>query len=99
MYILYNKNVLIDNTSIAHAYIHQVKCPPDYRARLQTLYILFGTKFSKIFSGPLWSHAPIMQAENIASDPIVNPVEAMSLRSVLSERAGTFTIACELIKF
>lgn len=46
-------------------YFLQMKCPTDYRAWLQTMYVLFGTKFAKIFGGPLWSHAPIMQAESL----------------------------------
>lgn len=41
-----------------------MKCPSDYRVWLQTMYILFGTKFFHIFGGPLWSGAPIMQAND-----------------------------------
>lgn len=43
--------------------VFQIKCPLDYRLWLETMYILFGSKWSKIFCGPMWSHAPIMQAE------------------------------------
>ena len=43
-------------------YLLKVTCPPDYRAWQQTMYVLFGTKWAKIFAGPMWSHAPIMEA-------------------------------------
>ena len=28
------------------------------------MYVLFGTKWTKIFAGPMWSYAPIMQGTN-----------------------------------
>ena len=39
------------------------------------LYALFGTKYAKIFYGPMWSYIPIMQTENVmhptlASNPM-----------------------------
>ena len=34
----------------------QVFCPKEYEDWLQTMYVLFGTKFSKIFCGPMWSY-------------------------------------------
>lgn len=39
----------------------QISCPSDYRQWLLTMYILFGTKWAKIFCGPMWSYVPIMQ--------------------------------------
>ncbi|XP_065893244.1 uncharacterized protein [Dysidea avara] len=36
--------------------VQHVCCPSDYRSWLETMYVLFGTKWFKIFSGPLWSH-------------------------------------------
>ena len=33
----------------------------DYDDWLQTMYVLFGTKFSKIFSGPMRCHDTISQ--------------------------------------
>ena len=43
----------------------KVSCPPDYRCWLQTMYALFGTKWAKVFCGPMWSYVPIMQTENV----------------------------------
>ena len=40
----------------------QLKCPPDYHSWLETIYNLFGTKWCNIFAGPLWSYAPVAQA-------------------------------------
>ena len=37
----------------------QIVCPPDYQSWLQTQHILFGTKWSRLFCGPMWSFAPI----------------------------------------
>ena len=31
----------------------QISRPPDYRLRLQTGYVLFGTKWAKLFPGPV----------------------------------------------
>ena len=37
-------------------YVVQVKsCPQDYRAWQQTMYAIFGQKWSKLHHGPLWS--------------------------------------------
>ena len=41
----------------------QLKCPPDYRLWLETMYNLFGTKWCRIFSGPMWSYVSIAQSE------------------------------------
>lgn len=59
----------------------QMKCPPDYRVWLQTMYVLFGTKFAKIFGGPLWSHAPIMQTDNLEleRDHNTNPLNPINV--------------------
>ena len=42
----------------------QVHCPEDYRAWLQSMYTLFGTKWAKLYCGPMLSYAPIMQAHD-----------------------------------
>ena len=39
----------------------QVSCPSDYRSWLETMYVLFGTKWCKLFTGPAWSHVPVGQ--------------------------------------
>ena len=36
-------------------------CPPDYRQWLSSMYSLFGSKWSKLHSGPLWSVEQLMQ--------------------------------------
>ena len=41
-------------------------CTDDYLEWLQSIYILFGTKWSKIHCGPLWSSQPTDQ-NNTAS--------------------------------
>jgi len=41
----------------------QVSCPPDYRSWLETMYVLFGTKWLKIYSGPTWSHVSAEQID------------------------------------
>ena len=41
--------------------ITQAVCSRDYEQWLQTMYTLFGTKFSKLFCGPMWSQAPTSQ--------------------------------------
>ena len=44
----------------------QLKCPPDYRLWLETMYNLFGTKWCRIFSGPMWSYVSIAQSNESA---------------------------------
>lgn len=57
----------------------QVSCPHDYRSWLQTMYILFGTKWAKIFNGPMWSYAPIMQTETSTSDSSAKPMNPVKV--------------------
>lgn len=52
----------------------QIVCPDDYRSWLETMYVLFGTKFSKIFGGPMWSKDPTSQGSSnttTAHDPLL----------------------------
>lgn len=37
-----------------HVMCMQIHCPDDYRQWLVSMYSLFGTKFVKIYSGPMW---------------------------------------------
>ncbi len=47
----------------------QVNCPKEYDDWLQSMYVLFGSKFSKIFCGPMWSVISTSQgAGNLATD-------------------------------
>lgn len=58
-------------------WIMQVHCPDDYRAWLQSMYTLFGTKWAKLYCGPLLSYAPIMQAPDTgpASTDTLHPTK------------------------
>ena len=58
----------------------QVSYPADYRTWLQTMYVLFGTKWSNIFAGPMWSHEPIMQASQNDQSETVNPLNPVNVR-------------------
>ena len=61
----------------------QISCPPDYRLWLQTMYVLFGTKWSKIFTGPLWSHVSVEQTTTAAlHSRSTNPIEVKTLHNV-----------------
>ena len=50
--------------------IIQVHCPADYRAWLLSMYTLFGTKWDKLYCGPMLSYAPIMQAPDSPCVPV-----------------------------
>lgn len=74
----------------------QISCPPDYRSWLQTQYVLFGSKWSRVFSGPMWSLEPIMQAGNMseAVKRVGIPVKVcnwVSAASPPSRTAGKFS--------
>ena len=56
---------------------------PDYRSWLQTMYVLFGTKWSKIFTGHLWSHVSVEQTTTAAlHSRSTNPIEVKTLHNV-----------------
>lgn len=40
-----------------------VRCPEDYKLWCETMFSLFGTKWSKIHVGPMWSVALVAQGE------------------------------------
>ena len=42
----------------------QIECPTDYKQWLVSMFSLFGTKFVRLFSGPMWSIAPTSQCED-----------------------------------
>lgn len=48
------------------------------------MYILFGTKWAKLFNGPLLSHAPIMQSSQEATDESSNPYHPTKVNIVQS---------------
>ena len=39
-----------------HILITQVKCLDDYRTWLSSMFSMFGTKWVKLFSGPMWNY-------------------------------------------
>ena len=49
-------------------YFLQVSCPIDYRLWLQSMYVLFGTKWLKLHCGPMLNYAPIMQSSAAMPD-------------------------------
>jgi len=52
----------------------QVSCPPDYQSWLETMYVLFGTKWLKIHSGPMWSHVSTEQIDVAPAHTNYDPV-------------------------
>ena len=38
-------------------------CPDDYRQRLVSMFSLFGTKFVKLYSGPMWRVETTLQEQ------------------------------------
>ena len=46
----------------------QIHCPDDYRQWLVSMFSLFGTKFMKLYSGPLWRVETTSQDQNVSSE-------------------------------
>lgn len=45
------------------------------------MYILFGTKWAKLFCGPMWSYVPIMQVADARQPvPSTNPMNPVNVR-------------------
>ena len=57
----------MDESILVYTFLLQVFCPKEYADWLQTMYVLFGTKFSKIFCGPMWSYDVTNQSEMICT--------------------------------
>ena len=51
---------IIYNTAII-----QVHCPDDYRQWLVSMFSLFGTKFVKLYCGPMWRVETTSQEEQV----------------------------------
>ncbi len=49
----------------------QVHCPHDYREWLLSMFSLFGTKFLKLFCGPMWRVESLEQEYTIVRDPLI----------------------------
>ena len=53
----------------------QIKCPRDYLQWQTVNYIyLFGTKWSKLHHGPMWSVVPTWQTQTVASLRVLKPL-------------------------
>ena len=59
--------------------ISYVFCPEEYKDWLQTMYVLFGTKFSKIFCGPMWSCDMTNQSVDTVLAEVRDPLQVCSL--------------------
>ena len=53
----------------------QIKCPNDYLQWQTSMYCLFGTKWSKLHHGPMWSVVPTGQTKTVASLGVLNPLQ------------------------
>ena len=63
-----------------------MKCPPDYRSWLQTMYILFGTKWAKIHTGPMLTYAPILQKDESEGAADLNTLHPCKVRTIYRPR-------------
>lgn len=61
----------------------QGKCPDDYVSWLETMYCLFGNKWSKLHRGPATGYERIEQGE-LPKHAIHNPVEVLSISVIAS---------------
>ncbi|XP_065905627.1 uncharacterized protein [Dysidea avara] len=86
-------------------HVNELKCPPDYRLWLETMYNLFGTKWCRIFSGPMWSYVSIAQSEAQSNESAITkePSKALVNIPAISERTlqrsveyGDFTIGTNI---
>ena len=53
----------------------QVHCPDDYRQWLVSMFNLFGTKFVKLYSGPMWRVETTSQEKQTSLLSSKNPIE------------------------
>lgn len=54
-------------------------CTDDYQDWLQTMYIMFGTKWSKLFCGPLTSVEGTEQSQQSAVERAFNPLKVIGI--------------------
>lgn len=50
-------------------------CPSDYRVWCETMYNLFGTKWCKIHTGPLWCVDTVAQSDAIEHGVVRDPIK------------------------
>ena len=55
----------------------QIHCPDDYRQWLVSMSSLFGTKFVKLYSGPMWRVETTSQDQNA---PLASKVPVKQLK-------------------
>ena len=53
----------------------QISCPDDYRQWLVSMFSLFGTKFVKLYSGPMWRVETTSQEQQVSLSSTKLPVE------------------------
>ena len=46
----------------------QIHCPDDYRNWLGSMFSLFGTKFVKLYSGPMWRVETTLQDQAVPAE-------------------------------
>ena len=56
----------------------------DYRGWLQSMYILFGTKWSKLFCGPLWSNEQTGQSLEDGPNGVQEALDPLTVCDILS---------------
>lgn len=66
-------NVLIIDFTCA--YEIQIRCPDDYRQWLVSMFSLFGTKFVKLYCGPMWRVETTSQDSDKTPSSSKSPVE------------------------
>lgn len=59
---------------VIHVLYLQINCPDDYRQWLVSMFSLFGTKFIKLYSGPMWRIETTSQDHQVSSSN-KSPVE------------------------
>ncbi len=58
---LYLVQVTVPNSTLFMYF----QCPDDYRQWLVSMFSLFGTKFVKMFNGPMWKVEQTMQSGSV----------------------------------
>lgn len=54
----------------------QIRCPDDYRQWLVSMFSLFGTKWVKLFCGPMWKVESMTQCASLPVSPgLLDPMQ------------------------
>ena len=76
----------------------QVHCPDDYRQWLVSMFNLFGTKFVKLYSGPMWRVETTSQEEQTPLSSSKNPIEVCVFLTLFGERERAYLVV-QLARF